>query len=118
MAVVFLPFIGPFSKLIMHLVPEQAEEKKFGPMYLDEHVLGTPSLALGQATREALRASDIVREMLMDSIERYFRATTPLPSRAIKNKDNLIDLLDRISGFISPGCRQFPSDEYHSPGAR
>ena len=31
MAVVFLPFIGPFSKLVMKLVPEQEEEKKFGP---------------------------------------------------------------------------------------
>ena len=63
------PFLGLFSKLIMKLVPEKAEEKKFGPMYLDDHVLGTPSLALGQATREALRESDIVREMLIDSIK-------------------------------------------------
>ena len=69
MAVVFLPFIGLFAKLIVKLVPEKAEEKKFGSMYLDDHVLGTPSLALGQATREALRASDIVREMLTDMIK-------------------------------------------------
>ena len=83
MAVVFLPFIGPFSKLIVKLVPEKAEEKKFGPMYLDEHVLGTPSLALGQATREALRASDIVREMLIDSVK-VFQSDDPAshqPSR-------------------------------------
>lgn len=94
MAMVFLPFIGPFSKLIAHLVPEQAEEKKFGPMYLDEHVLGTPALALGQATREALRASDIVREMLLDSLK-VFQSDDPTTITAIKNKDNLIDLLDR-----------------------
>lgn len=94
MAMVFLPFIGPFSKLIVHLVPEQAEEKKFGPMYLDEHVLGTPALALGQATREALRASDIVREMLMDSLQ-VFQSDDPATITSIKNKDNLIDLLDR-----------------------
>ena len=94
MAMVFLPFIGPFSKLIMHLVPEQAEEKKFGPMYLDEHVLGTPALALGQASRETLRASDIAREMLMESLK-VFQSDDPATITAIKNKDNLIDMLDR-----------------------
>ena len=94
MAVVFLPFIGPFSKLVMKLVPEEEEEKKVGPRYLDEHVLGTPALALGQASREALRVSDIVREMLVDAIP-VFQSDDPASIAAIKNKDNLIDLLDR-----------------------
>ena len=94
MAVVFLPFIGPFSKLVMKLVPEKEEEKKVGPRYLDEHVLGTPALALGQASREALRVSDIVREMLVDAIP-AFQSDDPASIAAIKNKDNLIDLLDR-----------------------
>jgi phosphate:Na+ symporter len=94
MALVFLPLIGPFAKLIMKLVPEQEEDKKVGPQYLDEHVLATPALALGQATREALRVSDIVREMLSDVVK-VFQTDDPESITAIKNKDNLIDLLDR-----------------------
>jgi phosphate:Na+ symporter len=94
MAVVFLPFTGLFSRLIIHLVPEKAEEKKFGPLFLDDHVLGTPSLALGQASREALRESDIVREMLIDAVK-TFQTDDQSSVTAIKNKDNLIDLLDR-----------------------
>ncbi len=94
MAVVFLPFTVPFAKLIIKLVPEKAEEKRFGPLYLDDHVLKTPALALGQAAREALRASDIVREMLVDSI-RAFESDDQSTVTAIKNKDNLIDVLDR-----------------------
>ncbi len=94
MAVVFLPFIGPFSKLVMKLVPEKEEDKKDGPMYLDEHVLGTPALALGQASREALRVSDIVRDMLIASIK-VFQSDDQAAVMAIKSKDNLIDLLDR-----------------------
>jgi len=94
MAVVFLPFLGLFARLIVKLVPEKAEEKRFGPMYLDDHVLGTPSLALGQATREALRASDIVREMLTGMII-GLRSDDPAIIAEIKHKDNLVDLLDR-----------------------
>ncbi len=94
MALLFLPFLGLFSKLIVKLVPEKAEEKKFGPLYLDDHVLGTPALALGQATRESLRESDIVREMLVDAVT-VFQGDDLASISAIKDKDNLIDLLDR-----------------------
>ncbi len=94
MAIVFLPMTGLFSRLIVKLVPEKGEEKKFGPLYLDDHVLGTPPLALGQATREALRESDIVREMLADAVN-VFRSDDLSPISAIKERDNLIDLLDR-----------------------
>jgi phosphate:Na+ symporter len=94
MAVLFLPFVGLFAKLITRLVPEKAEEKKFGPRYLDEHVLGTPSLALTQAAREILRMSDIVREMLLDSIK-AFQVNDPVLISVIKEKDNLVDMLDR-----------------------
>jgi phosphate:Na+ symporter len=93
-AVLFLPLTGLFSKLIIRLVPDKAEEKKFGPMYLDEHVLGTPALALGQATREALRESDIVREMLAEVVH-ALRTDDQSVIADIKNKDNLIDVLDR-----------------------
>lgn len=94
MAVVFLPFVGPFEKLVSKLVPEKTEEKKFGPLYLDEHVLGTPSLALSQAAREVLRMSDIVRDMLIDSIK-ALQVDEPSFIGAIKDRDDQVDMLDR-----------------------
>jgi len=94
MALFFLPFLGLFARLLIKLVPDAAEGKKFGPRYLDDHVLGTPSLALGQATRETLRESDIVREMLIDSIK-VLQVDDQGLITAIKEKDNLVDILDR-----------------------
>jgi phosphate:Na+ symporter len=113
MAVIFLPFIGPFSKLIKHLVPEKEEEKKVGPMYLDEHVLGTPALALGQASREALRVSDIVREMLMASIK-VFQRDDQAAIQTIKSKDNLVDLLDRHIRLYITRLSSSPLNEFQS----
>jgi phosphate:Na+ symporter len=101
MAICFLPFTGVFARFIIKIIPEKEGEKKFGPLYLDDHVLGTPSLALGQATRETLRASDIVRGMLVDSIKSFHTDDTDLIV-GIKNQDNLVDLLDRhIRLYIS-----------------
>lgn len=94
MALIFLPLLSPFARLVTYLVPNQPDDKKFGPMYLDDHVLGTPALALGQATREALRESDIVREMYGEIIK-AFETDDQAVIEAIKAKDNLIDQLDR-----------------------
>jgi phosphate:Na+ symporter len=111
--VVFLPFIGPFSKLVKYLVPEKEEEKKVGPMYLDEHVLGTPALALGQASREALRVSDIVREMLLASVK-VFQSDDQTAIMAVKSKDNLIDLLDRHIRLYITRLSSSPLNEFQS----
>jgi len=94
MAFFFLPFLGLFAKLLVKLVPDSPGETKFGPRYLDDHVLGTPSLALGQAARETLRESDLVREMLMDSIK-VLQVEDQALITAIRDKDNLVDILDR-----------------------
>jgi phosphate:Na+ symporter len=94
MAMFFLPLIGVVERIITRLVPEQSKDKTFSPLYLDDHVLGTPSLALGQATREALRESDIVREMLVDAVK-VFQSDDQSLITNLKKKDDFVDILDR-----------------------
>ena len=94
MAMFFLPLIGVVERIITRLVPEQSKDKTFSPLYLDDHVLGTPSLALGQATREALRESDIVREMLVDAVKVFQNDDQSLITN-LKKKDDFVDILDR-----------------------
>jgi len=93
-ALMFLPFANPFANLIRKIIPERKGEERFGPKYLDSHVLGTPSLALGQATREALRMSDIVQWMLRESIH-VFRTGDRDMIYNIEHRDDELDLLDR-----------------------
>ncbi len=93
-AVVFLPFANPFANLVRKIIPEREGEEKFGPKYLDPHVLNTPSLALGQATREALRMSDIAQWMLKESIQVFKSNDRDLLYR-IEQRDDELDLLDR-----------------------
>lgn len=91
----FLPFIGPFTRFIKILLPEKTpSEQRFGPKYLDKLVLESPSLALGQATREALRMADIVQEMLNQSIAVFKNKDIRL-LEAIEERDDEVDILDR-----------------------
>ncbi len=91
--VIFIPFTDPIANLIRKIIPE-VEDDKFAPKYLDPHVLSTPSLALGQAAREAIRMSEIVQWMLKESITVFRTNDRDLLSR-IEQRDDEVDLLDR-----------------------
>ncbi|MHB0869586.1 MAG: Na/Pi cotransporter family protein [Chloroflexota bacterium] len=94
LAVGFLPFTGPFANLVTRLVPES---KKAGdpmqPRYLDESVLDTPALALGQATRETLRMADLVQEMFRDAMT-VFRNNDPALAEELQARDDVVDRLE------------------------
>ncbi len=111
-ALIFLPFIKPFSSLIEYLIPERPEEEeRFSPKYLDEQVLSSPPLAMGQAVREALRMSDIVQEMLRDCIEVFRRDDTAL-LESIERRDDRVDLLDReIKLYLTKLSQESLTDE-------
>ena len=60
-ALVFLPLLHPLARLLERLVPIEvgpADPKR--PLYLDDAALETPSIALGHASREALRMVDVL----------------------------------------------------------
>jgi phosphate:Na+ symporter len=93
--VIFLPVAGVLGGLIARLVPaDRDSQAMFGSKYLDENMLDTPALALGQATREALRMGDLVSDMLTKTIDAFSREDAEL-IESIEEKDNQVDTLDR-----------------------
>lgn len=110
-AVVFLPLTNPFTNLIKKLMPERVSALKFGPKYLDPIVLSSPTLALVQATRESLRSSDIVQDMLKKSIEVFETNDMELLEQT-EERDNDVDLLDReIKLYLTKLSREGLSED-------
>src|SRR5207237_5844313 len=65
LAAAFLPWIHGYARLIVPLLPQRSEGVEPGaPLYLDPAIRETPALALGAATREALRMADTLEAML------------------------------------------------------
>jgi phosphate:Na+ symporter len=74
-------------------------------------MLETPALALGQATREALRMADVVSEMLTKTIDTFSRDDAELVE-FIEDRDNQVDLLDReIKHYLTKLSQQSLTDE-------
>jgi phosphate:Na+ symporter len=110
--VLFLPFTPLLGRLIAGLVPADREsDDPFRSKYLDENMLDTPALALGQAMREALRMADIVSEMLTKTADAFSRQDPELVD-FIEEKDNHVDSLDRdIKHYLTKLSQQSLTEE-------
>lgn len=109
---IFLPFTGPFATLIRRLVPESPrEEDEYQPRYLDEQVLSSPALALGQATREVLRQADVVQQMLGEALE-VLRNGDESQIEEIVRRDDAVDRLEEaIKRYLTRISEQDLSEE-------
>ena len=99
----FLPFAPVAARAIGALVPEEKEQgdNPFKTRYLDDRSLDQPSLALGQATREALRMGDVAQSMLRDALV-VLRRDDPELLEEVERRDDQLDYLEReIKLFLS-----------------
>src|SRR5213594_2830914 len=94
-SLVFLPFTPLAARAIEALVPDdQTGDTPFRTRYLDERALDQPSIALGQATREALRMADVVQIMLRDTVA-VFRTDNQALLEEVEQRDDQVDFLER-----------------------
>jgi len=94
-SLLFLPFQGLAARLIIMAVPDQPEEEtSFRTRYLDERFADQPNLAIGQATREAMRMADIVQGMLRDTGV-VFRSGSQELLEDVERRDDQLDYLER-----------------------
>ncbi|WP_454689505.1 Na/Pi cotransporter family protein [Achromobacter aloeverae] len=65
-ALAFLPFLTPYGALLTRWLPKRADpDDPSRPHYLDEAAHDVPAVALGNASREALRMADMLQTLLL-----------------------------------------------------
>jgi phosphate:Na+ symporter len=107
MALVFLPFTSLAARVFETLVPDVEQgDNPFRTRYLDERSLDQPPLALGQATREALRMGDVVQAMLRDTSVVFGHDNQEL-LEDVERRDDQLDFLEReIKLFLARLSRE------------
>ncbi len=93
-AILFLPFVGLVAKLVTKSIPDRAksENDESEPKYLDDKVLDTPTVALTNASREALRIADQTDVMLQTAWDSFQKNDPALVEKA-KVADTIVDKL-------------------------
>jgi phosphate:Na+ symporter len=96
LAAAFFPFLTPYARLLEKLFPAVADPADPSrPLYLDPAARETPIVALGAASREALRLVDALEAMLQGA-----RRTLDGDRRAAREVKRLDDVLDRLNAEI------------------
>lgn len=94
LAIVFLPLIGPLTRLVAIMVPDKRSASDTGPRHLDEDALSNLPSALAAATRETLRIGDKVEHMLRVTLQ-ALKADDELLCQSVSDLDDQVDELQR-----------------------
>jgi phosphate:Na+ symporter len=71
--IIQLPFAGLLVKLAMKIIPVKDDENEYRPTkYLDDRMLETPEIALGNTVKEVLRMGNKAREALESTVDGLF----------------------------------------------
>jgi phosphate:Na+ symporter len=97
---VFLPLVGILAKLTTFVIRGSDEEMEFHLKFIDNRVLNTPPIALGQAKAETKRMGQITLEML-DETRSFLKDSNEKHLEPLQKKEDLVDLLQReITDFL------------------
>jgi len=101
LAVVFLPIVKRLAAVLIQLLPDPPQPTDPGrPLYLETSALDSATVALANATREALRMADMVEGMLKNSLE-AFRSQNRELAAAVATADRAIRQLgSAIRGYL------------------
>ncbi len=100
--VLFIGFTTQIARFVEWLIPDRplTRDERFVPRYLDEQLLGTPSIALDAARHEIVRLGGQVREML-DAVIPTATSGTRLQLQQLEAMDRSVDALHRaIIGYL------------------
>lgn len=89
---VALPFTAYFVKFIKWMVPGEEKQINFGPRFINNKLLATPSLALEQATQEIVRMLDIAKNMVVMTNKILFKKDRSLIA-SVQDDESTVDSL-------------------------
>jgi phosphate:Na+ symporter len=97
LALVFFPLLTPYAALLRRWFPARIDPADpTRPLYLNPDATDVPSVAIGAATREALRLVDVLDNMLQSARDAFEQGDR----RQIAQTKRLDDVLDKLNTAI------------------
>ena len=101
MTCIMLPATGFLIALVKKMVPGEEIRADKGIMYLDDKLLYTPSIAIGQAKKETMRMAAIVSEMLNNSEKALLTGEKKFILPVLKNEESVDELDNMIESYLT-----------------
>jgi len=98
--ILLLPFIKVLVKMANRIIKGEDETEKYGTQFIDDRLLETPVIAVGQTVKEISRMATKARKSLDIAMEAFAKNDDKLVQKVYKN-EKLINLLeDEITNFL------------------
>ncbi|WP_102399137.1 Na/Pi cotransporter family protein [Haloimpatiens massiliensis] len=109
--IIMLPFIKYLVALVNRIIPGEDEKEPMKPKYIDDRLLETPVIAVGQTTKELIRMANKAKDNLQISMDAFKNNDETLVKKVYKN-EKLINLLeDEITVFLVKLSKEELSEE-------
>lgn len=97
-----LPFAGLLVKLAQRFVPGdiEAESNETASKYLDERILETPSIALGQVIKETLHMGNVAKESFVNSMDAFVNGDVAKAQETFKLEKQVNMLESEIMEYL------------------
>ncbi|NLW16934.1 MAG: Na/Pi cotransporter family protein [Firmicutes bacterium] len=106
-----LPLINQFTRLVENLTPGEVSIEHMGPLYLDENLMKTPSVALGQASRELVRMGKLALEMLEEAHTAFTTSNADGLESVFKKEETINRLEHAVVDYLATLSQQSLSTE-------
>lgn len=114
LAIIFLPLLTPYSKLLQRLLPRRVDPADPSrPLYLDVAARETPIVALGGAAREAMRLADVLETMLHGARDALHKGDRKMIAETKRMDDVLDHLNTAIKTYLTSLDPESLSDADH-----
>ena len=111
LALLFLPLLPYVAQLLERLVPAPELPPDPGsPLYLDDNLISTPSVALASAERETLRLADLVEAMLARTIDALRGNDRSVIAEVARTEDTVDKLYEHIKLYLARLTRESLDD--------
>lgn len=99
---ILLPFAKYIVKLVLKIMPitEEESEATVGTKYLDERILQTPSIALGNTVKEVIRMGDKANSALESSMDSLLNKSTESVKKTEKYEEMVNMLQKEILNYL------------------
>jgi len=99
--ILFLPFISLLAKAITKLLPGEEKIIKKGPIYLDQRMLNSPSIAMSLANKEIIRMGKLAQENLDNAHLTFIHKDEKLLKEVFEMEDVIDDLEKDITEYLA-----------------
>jgi phosphate:Na+ symporter len=98
--IIMVPFIKYFVFLVNKIIPGEDEIITMGVKYIDERLLETPVIAVGQTNKEVIRMANLAKDNVKLAMECFFN-NDEKGIKSVYENEKLINLLeDEITSYL------------------